>query len=645
MQTGDDEAMHPVAFDGRKLRGAELNYPTHEKELLAIKEALVKWKHYIENNHVTMILTDHESLRYMNSIIKPSKRLARWIDEFQGFDLDIRYRRGREAIVPDALSRRPDYLSYLAAIGVDPRHDDYIQHLKQYLISKKLPRDPAMRERVTAIADDFALDVDQSLLRKPRNGTTAPYIEPLFRGDFMEKLHSQFGHLSYSSIANAVESRGWWPTLEADMRRFISACPNCQIAQRQRIHQEKEYAQLVTDPFIRPFQRWGIDLIGILPKTSQGNRWIITAVDYATGWPVAKAIPKATEDAIADFIYSEIYMHYGAPQEIFSDGGKNLWGGVVQAYLQRIGTHHKGTSPYHPRTNGKVERLNGILEGMISKMLFGKPTKLWDLYLDTPLFASRIRTNTTTNTSPFYLLYGQHPHLHGDPHHALPTDAPAADHQERIRTMSSARQEATRATYERALQDRRIRDDIVTPHTLEEGDWVLVRHEKPQKLESKWFGPYQIVQKKLLGTYRLQDPNGRELQALVHGNRLLKANIRTSDELRKLWASPATKDQLRRRNIQTELIASEPENTDTLERYLLEIDEEDPDPEPLDQTSGPSELRPGILDHDDGRALGSKESERRDDHDDGRVMLRIPRKRWLEQITLEELTAKRKKRG
>ena len=172
------------------------------------------------------------------------------------------------------------------------------------------------------------------------------------------------------------------------MRRFISACPNCQIRQRQRIHQEKEYAQLVTDPFIRPFQRWGIDLIGILPKTSQGNRWIITAVDYATGWPVAKAIPKATEDAIADFIYSEIYMHYGAPQEIFSDGGKNLWGGVVQAYLQRIGTHHKGTSPYHPRTNGKVERLNGILEGMISKMLFGKPTKLWDLYLDTALFAS-----------------------------------------------------------------------------------------------------------------------------------------------------------------------------------------------------------------------------------------------------------------
>ena len=84
----------------------------------------------------------------------------------------------------------------------------------------------------------------------------------------------------------------------------------------------------MTDPFIQPFQRWGIDLIGRLPKTNDGNRWIITAIDYATGWPIAKAILKA-EEAIAEFIHDEIYMQYGAPQEIFTDGGKNLWGGAV----------------------------------------------------------------------------------------------------------------------------------------------------------------------------------------------------------------------------------------------------------------------------------------------------------------------------
>ena len=263
-------------------------------------------------------------------------------------------------------------------------------------------------------AHAYALDEDQGLLCKIGDDKTVPYIEPLFRGDFMEWLHHQFGHLSYRGMANAVESRGWWPTMEADIQRFVASCPNCQISQRQRINQETEYARVVTDPYIQPFQQWGINLIGRLPKTAHGNKWIITAVDYATGWAVAKALPRATEDAIADFIFHEIYMHYGAPQEIFTDRGKNLWGGVVQSYLEKIKTVHKGSSPYHPRTNGKVERLNGILEDMISKLLFKKPTKLWDLYLDQALFACRIRMHSTTKLSPFYLVYGRQPHLLGD---------------------------------------------------------------------------------------------------------------------------------------------------------------------------------------------------------------------------------------
>jgi hypothetical protein len=59
------------------------------------------------------------------------------------------------------------------------------------------------------------------------------------------------------------------------------------------------------------------------------------------------------------------------------------------------------------------------------------------------------------------------------------------------------------ATYERAIKEKGVQDEFVSLHTLEVGEWVLVRHEKPQKLECKWFGLYQIIEKKLLGTYRL----------------------------------------------------------------------------------------------------------------------------------------------
>jgi hypothetical protein len=68
----------------------------------------------------------------------------------------------------------------------------------------------------------------------------------------------------------------------------------------------------------------------------------------------------------------------------------------------------------------------------------------------------------------------------------------------------------------------------------------------------------------LLGTYRLQDPNGFGHQ--IHGNRLIKANIRSTDEARKLWASSVVQSQLRRSN--TKPAASDPENTAILERQL-----------------------------------------------------------------------------
>ena len=109
-------------------------------------------------------------------------------------------------------------------------------------------------------------------------------------------------------------------------------------------------------------------------------------------------------------------------------------------------------------------------------------------------------------------------------------------------------------SYERALKDKCARDKLVTPHQLDKGQWVLVRHETPQKFEAKWFGPYQVAHRMSLGTYRLQDPNGRELAALVHGNRL--TNIRTADELRDLWASPRAKDKLCKRNRNIELVPS-----------------------------------------------------------------------------------------
>jgi len=161
---------------------------------------------------------------------------------------------------------------------------------------------------------------------------------------------------------------------------------------------------------------------------------------------------------------------------------------------------------------------------------------------------------------------------------------------------------------------------------------VLVRHENPQKFEPKWYGPYQIIEKAALGTYRLQDPNGVELAALIHGNRLINAAISTAEELEDLWFSPSGKDELRRRGIHAEMVPAYPGVTEQLNKQLEE-DEGVPMPESESETT-PIEARPTTT---------SAKSMSASTGNDERIKLKINLKRLYEQLAVDEAVAKRRK--
>ncbi|CAJ0629008.1 14807_t:CDS:2 [Entrophospora sp. SA101] len=93
----------PVAYESRKLSPAELNYPVHEKELLAIVHAIKLWRPYLEGQRFTVI-TGHASLEYIKSQTNLSQRQARWLEVLQATDFDVKYHPGKTNIVADALS-------------------------------------------------------------------------------------------------------------------------------------------------------------------------------------------------------------------------------------------------------------------------------------------------------------------------------------------------------------------------------------------------------------------------------------------------------------------------------------------------------------------------------------------------------------
>jgi hypothetical protein len=124
------------------------------------------------------------------------------------------------------------------------------------------------------------------------------------------------------------------------------------------------------------FDRWAINLIGPLTETHGKNRWIVTAIEYMTGWPVAKALPDARAEIITRFLHDDIIIVYGPFKELLSDNRKNLVGQVLRSYITLLGTRHRVITLYYLRTNGKVKNFNSFLESTLTKILVGKPVTL-----------------------------------------------------------------------------------------------------------------------------------------------------------------------------------------------------------------------------------------------------------------------------
>jgi len=92
-----------IAYFSEKLNGATLNYPTYDKELYAVVRTLETWQHYLWPQEF-VIYTDHQSLKHLKGQGKLSRRHAKWVEFIETFPYVIKYKKGQENVVANALS-------------------------------------------------------------------------------------------------------------------------------------------------------------------------------------------------------------------------------------------------------------------------------------------------------------------------------------------------------------------------------------------------------------------------------------------------------------------------------------------------------------------------------------------------------------
>ena len=203
------------------------------------------------------------------------------------------------------------------------------------------------------------------------------------------------GHLGRDRTLARLRRRFWWPGIAKDVAEHCQTCAEC-----QRMARRGPRAPLVPMPIIgEPFERIAMDIVGPLPRTASGKRFILVISDYATRYPEAYAMGTVTAPAIAKKLI-DFFSHYGVPKEILTDQGSNFMSELLKEIYQLLGVKSIRTSPYHPQTDGLVERYNQTLKMMLRKVLLTE-RRSWDKLLPLVLFAYHELARWSLALQPF----------------------------------------------------------------------------------------------------------------------------------------------------------------------------------------------------------------------------------------------------
>ena len=210
------------------------------------------------------------------------------------------------------------------------------------------------------------------------------------------------GYLGKNKTAERIRQRLYWPTLFHDVDDFCRSCEVCQRCSPKR----GPHTLMVPLPVIEePFQRIAMDIVGPLPRSRSGNKFILVICDYVTRYPEAFALKSVDTEHVAKALIS-LFSRMGVPKEILTDQGTNFASKLLAELYRLLHVKAVKTSPYHPQTDGLVERFNRTLKGMLRKTV-DKEGKDWDKLLPYVLFAYREVPQSSTGFFPLELIYGR----------------------------------------------------------------------------------------------------------------------------------------------------------------------------------------------------------------------------------------------
>jgi hypothetical protein len=357
-QISDDGEEHPVAYCSRTLNIHERNYTVTERECLAVIYSCKQFRVYLHGQEFTVV-TDHSSLQWLRNLKEPEGRLARWALKMQAYNYNIIHKAGIIHQNADGLSRLPAICHLEGEAG----------RLYDLLFTPdNWENEP---EEIQKILKKLSADTEiiKGQLFKKVGDQLRLFVKPNDRMDVIKNCHNAIGHGGPRKTIEKICQDYYWESIAFDVADYINHCLIC--------NSDKPFKPATQFEFVKPnfaFHTISMDLIGPLPSSNNNHKYIIVAIDHLTKWVEARSVKDLGALTVSKFVLEQIINRHGCPQFILTDNATNFTSHMLPKLNELMAIRGVYTTPYHPESNGTVERVNGTLEKILRKLVINKPS-------------------------------------------------------------------------------------------------------------------------------------------------------------------------------------------------------------------------------------------------------------------------------
>ena len=534
LQKKEDGLWHPVAYRSESMTEAERNYEIYDREMLGIVRALEDWRHFLEGlPEPFMIHTDHLNLEHWKSPQNLNRRQARWHLYLSRFDYRIMHKPGKTMHLSDPLSRqfevkdsddnqgitvlKPEHFIKSASVTLAEtpletrireasiKEADVIKSLRNLVRSS--PR--SLSQGIPDWEEIDGLTYYQNKLYIPKKDNLRLEVLKLVHD------HPAAGHPGRNGTYELVSEQFWWPNMSTMVAKYVEGCDRC-ARMKEAIRPSRSVVPLEVPS--QPWEVIGVDLIGPLPEC-KGYNAILTYVDHYSGQ--VKPVPCRTDitaEGVGDMHFKEIFPEHGLPKKFVSDRGPQFASRAMRALLKRLGIEGGLTTAYHPRANGKTERMNREISKHI-RLYCNRRGEDWVDWIPTLTFAINSRKNSSSGYAPFELMYGFKPTS------VQPVGTPSRfpSVEARLKSLEAARKDAEAAM--RMSKKEQSREGEVEKRKFEVGERVWLDAKPIQikgvrKLTARKLGPYKVIKQISPVNYELDLPKDLRVHPVFHIDRL-----------------------------------------------------------------------------------------------------------------------------